>query len=60
MATSLLPFKGLSIFLGYVFIPLLQIITASLFATTHQLLSFLFVFSIIAFLQSIYFKIKYP
>lgn len=35
MATSLLPFKGLSIFLGYVFIPLVQILTANIFKSTH-------------------------
>ena len=46
MATKLLPYKGISIYLGYGFTPLMYLLLSGLI-TPHQYLIFLWVFSLL-------------
>ena len=57
MATGLIPYKGLSLFLAYTTVPILQLMLSSIW-TYQQILSFLLVFTGAALGLSIYFSSK--
>jgi len=57
MATELIPYKGLSLFLAYMTVPIVQLMLSSIWTYQH-ILSFLLIFSAIALGLSIYFSSK--
>jgi hypothetical protein len=60
MATELIPYKGLAVFLGYVIAPTFQMLLGSLLSLQKLLLIY-FIFSIVGIMLAIYlnFKVHY-
>ena len=57
MATELIPYKGLSIFIAYMVVPAIQLFLSSAMTYQHIMMLFLF-FTVVSLCLSLYFSIK--
>ena len=57
MATELIPYKGLSIFIAYMVVPAIQLFLSSSMTYQHILMLFLF-FTVVSLVLSLYFSTR--
>ena len=57
MATELIPYKGLSIFIAYMVVPAIQLFLSSAMTYQHILMLFLF-FTVVSLALSLYFSTR--